>query len=83
MRLAGDHAERVRAALAPLSHLLRELVDAAAAAGVIRVADTRRATWLVQQTVMYSWFGNRMVENPEQRLTAEETWEFCFHGLSG
>ena len=81
MRLAGDHAERVRNALAPLSRLLRELIDAAAEAGAIRVADTRRATALVQQTVMYSWFGNRLIENPKLRLTAEETWEFCLHGL--
>ena len=27
-------------------------------------------------------FGNRLVENPKQRLTAEETWKFCLHGLS-
>ena len=53
----------------------------AAEAGAIRVADTRRAAALVQQTVMCSWFGNRLVENPKQRLTAEETWEFCLHGL--
>ena len=32
---------------------------------------------------MYSWVGNRLVENPKQRLTAEETWQFCLHGLSG
>ena len=61
----SSHPERVRAALAPVSHLLRELVDAAAEAGVIHVDDARRAATLVQQTVMYSWFGNRLVENPE------------------
>ncbi len=81
LRLAGDHSERVLAALTPVSHLLAELVDAAQAAGAIRVTDTRRAAALVQQTVLYSWFGNRLVENPKLRLTAEETWEFCLHGL--
>ncbi len=81
MHLAVNHSERVRAALAPLSRLLLELVDAAAEAGAIRVADTRRATAMVQQTVMYSWFGNRLVENPKHRLTAEKTWEFCLRGL--
>ena len=81
MHLTIDHSRRIRAALAPVSHLLVELVDAAA--GVIRVADTRRATALVQQTVMYSWFGNRLVDNPRLRLTAEETWQFCLHGLTG
>jgi len=81
LRLAGDHSERVLAALTPISHQLLELVDAAQGAGAIRVADTRRAAALVQQTVLYSWFGNRLVENPKLRLTAEETWQFCLHGL--
>jgi len=81
LRLAGDHSERVLAALTPISHQLLKLVDAAQGAGAIHVADTRRAAALVQQTVLYSWFGNRLVENPKLRLTAEETWQFCLHGL--
>ena len=64
-----------------ISHLLRELLEAAAEAGAIRVADTRRAAAHRPADVMCSWFGNRLVENPKQRLTAEETWEFCLHGL--
>ena len=80
-RLAVNYSERVRAAMAPTSHLLLELVDAASEAGAIRVADTKRAAVIVQQTVMCSWFGNRLIDNPKQRLTAEETWEFCLHGL--
>jgi len=83
MHLAVDHYARVRAALAPLSRLLRDLIAAASDAGAIHVADPRRAALLVQQTVMYSWFGNRLVENPNARLTAEETWEFCLRGLGG
>ena len=79
--VTGNDAERVRAALKPHSRLLRELIEAAAEAGVIHVADTRHAAAIIQQTVMCSWFGNRLVENPSQRLTAEETWEFCLHGL--
>ncbi|MGO9873663.1 MAG: TetR/AcrR family transcriptional regulator [Acidimicrobiia bacterium] len=81
MHLAANNSERIRAAIAPLSHLLLELLDAAADAGAIRVADTRRATALVQQTVMNTWFGNRLVNDPKLRLTAEETWEFCLRGL--
>jgi AcrR family transcriptional regulator len=81
MHLAANNSERIRAAIAPISHLLLELLDAAADAGAIRVADTRRATALVQQTVMNTWFGNRLVTDPKLRLTAEETWEFCLHGL--
>jgi AcrR family transcriptional regulator len=83
MQLAVNHSDRIRTALAPLTHMLRELVDTAVDAGAIRVGDTRRAAALLHQTVMYSWFGNRLVENPEMRLTAEETWEFCLHGLNG
>jgi AcrR family transcriptional regulator len=83
MHLAVNHSERVRHALAPQTRLLRSLVDAAAEAGAIRVSDTRRAAALIQQTVMHSWFGNRLVENPKQRLTAQETWEFVLHGLNG
>ena len=83
MHLAFSHAERIRAALAPQSHLLLELLEAGNTAGVIDVRDPRRATALIQQTVMHSWFGNRFVQGPKQRLTAEETWEFCRHGLGG
>jgi AcrR family transcriptional regulator len=81
MHLAVNHSERIRAALAPLARLLLELVNAAAEAGAITVAEPRRAAALLQQTVLYSWFGNRLVEDPKLRLTAEETWEFCLHGL--
>jgi AcrR family transcriptional regulator len=83
MQLAAGHADRVRAALAPLSRDLRELIDAAAEAGAIDVDDARRGAALLQQTVMYSWFANRLVEDPELRLSAEETWEFCRRGLGG
>jgi len=81
MQLTADHSQRIRAALAPDAHLLVELVDEAAAAGVINVRDTRRAAALVQQTVMYSWFGNRLVAKPDRRVDAEATWEFCRRAL--
>jgi AcrR family transcriptional regulator len=83
LQLAVNHPERVRAALLPVSRMLIELVDAAVAAGAIRVADSRRSALLIQQTVMWSWFGNHLVHNPRMRVTAEETWEFCLHGLRG
>jgi AcrR family transcriptional regulator len=81
LQLAVNHPERVRAALLPVSRLLIDLVDAAVAAGAIRVSDSGRTALLIQQTVMWSWFGNHLVQNPRMRVTADETWEFCLHGL--
>lgn len=82
LRLAADHPERVKTAMTPVSSLLLELLDEAVAAGVIDVPDTRHAAALVQQTVFSTWLGDRLVHNPRARPTAEETWEFCLHGLS-
>jgi AcrR family transcriptional regulator len=81
VQLAVAHPDRVKAAMAPVSRMMFELVEAANAAGAINVADTRQAAALMQQTVMYSWFGNRLAENARMRLSAEATWEFCLHGL--
>jgi AcrR family transcriptional regulator len=81
LQLAVSHPERVRGALAPISAILIQLLDDAVAAGAIKVADTRHTAILIQQTVMYSWIGNRLIQNPRNRVTAEETWDFCLHGL--
>lgn len=81
VHLTVDHAERVKAAMAPISRMMRELVEGANTAGAIHVTDVRQAASLMQQTVMYSWFGNRLVDNARMRLTAEATWDFCLHGL--
>jgi AcrR family transcriptional regulator len=81
LQLALKDPERVAAVMAPISRMLIELVDAAAAAGAIRVTETRRAALLIQQTVMYGWLMNRLVQSPRSRVTAEDAWEFCLHGL--
>jgi AcrR family transcriptional regulator len=81
--LAANHPTRVKAAMAPVSMMLVDLLDAAVAAGAFDIADTRRTAALIEQTVMYSWFGNRLNPNPKSRITAEETWEFCLRGLNG
>ena len=83
MQLAVKDPERLAAVMAPISRMLVELLDAAVAAGAIQVTDTRRTALLIQQTVMYSWLMNRLVQNPRTRVTAEDAWEFCFHGLGG
>ena len=81
LQLAVNHPERVRAALLPASRMLIDLVDAAVAAGAVHVSDSRHTALLIQQTVMWSWFGNHLVQNPRMHVTAEETWEFCLRGL--
>jgi len=83
VQLAGNHPERVKAALAPISQLLVELLDDANEAGDIEVTDRRRTSALVMRTVMYSWFGNRLAQSARMRITPEDTWEFCLQGLHG
>jgi AcrR family transcriptional regulator len=83
IQLAVHDPERLGAVIAPISRLLIELLDAAVAAGAIHVEDTRRAALLVQQTVMYGWLMNRFAQSPRVRVTAEDAWEFCLHGLGG
>jgi AcrR family transcriptional regulator len=83
LQLALKDPERVAAVMAPLSRMLIELVDAAATAGAIRVTEARRTALLIQQTVMYGWLMNRLVQNPRSRVTAEDAWEFCLRGLGG
>ena len=82
MQLALKDPESVGSATAPISRMLVELLDAAAAAGAIRVEDTRRTAMLMQQTVMYGWLMNRLAKG-RARVTAENAWEFCLRGLGG
>ena len=83
LQLAVKDPERVAAVMGPISRMLLELLEAAAAARAVEVADTRRTAVIIQQTVMYGWLMNRLVQNPRMRVTAEETWQFCLHGLRG
>lgn len=81
VQLAMTHPDRVKAAIAPSSKLLLELVEQAAQAGAIRVADSRQAASLIQQTVMFSWFGNRIAQSARLKASPDDIWEFCLHGL--
>jgi AcrR family transcriptional regulator len=81
LQLALDDAQRVAAAMAPISKTLIELVEAAAKAGSLKVGEPRRAALLIQQTVMYGWLMNSLVKDPRARVTAEDAWKFCLHGL--
>jgi AcrR family transcriptional regulator len=83
MQLALRNPERLATVMAPVSRMLIELLEAAVAAGALEVAEPRRAALLVQQTVLYGWFMNRLVQSPRARISAEDAWEFCLHGLGG
>jgi AcrR family transcriptional regulator len=83
VQLAGNHPDRVKAALAPISQMLVTLLDDANEAGDIDVSDRKRTAALVMRTVMYSWFGNRLAQSARMRITPEDTWEFCLQGLHG
>ena len=83
LQLAVKNPERLAAVMAPISRILLELLDFAVAAGAVKVTDTRRTAVLIQQTVMYGWLMNRLVQNSRMQVTAEDTWQFCLHGLRG
>jgi len=83
LQLALKDPERLAPVMAPVSRMLAELLEAAVAAGDLAVKDQRRAAMLIQQTVMYGWLMNRLVTSPRARVSAEDAWEFCLHGLGG
>jgi len=83
LQLALKDPARLNAAMVPLSRMLVDVLKAAATTGSIKVTDTQRAALLIQQTVMYGWLMNRFVQNPQARVTAEDAWDFCLHGLGG
>ena len=83
LQLALKDPERLSAAMAPISRMLFEVLKVAVASGSVKVTDTQRAALLIQQTVMYGWLMNRFVQNARVRVTAEDAWEFCLHGLGG
>jgi len=83
LQLALKDPERLAAVMAPVSRMLIELLEAAIASGEIEVPEPRRSALLIQQTVMYGWLMNRFVQKPQARVTAEDAWEFCLHGLGG
>ena len=83
LQLALKDPQRLAAVMAPIAQMLVELLDAAMAAGAIRVTETQRAALLIQQMVMYGWLMNRLVKNPRAHVTAEDAWKFCLHGLGG
>jgi hypothetical protein len=82
IQLGLVHPEPVEAAMRPVFDLLLRLVEEADAAGAIDVDDAARAATLVQRSVIYHWFADRMVRDPLRSISAEDTWAFCLRGLS-
>jgi AcrR family transcriptional regulator len=83
MQLAVKDPDRLASVISPLSRMLIELLEAAVAAGALKVSDTRRAALLIQQTVMYSWLMRRLAGKSRSHVSAEDAWDFCLHGLGG
>jgi AcrR family transcriptional regulator len=81
LQLALKDPERLAAAMAPISRMLIDLLKAAVAAGSLQVPEVQRGALLIQQTVMYGWLMNRFVRSSDARVTAEDAWNFCLHGL--
>lgn len=81
MQLALKDPERLAVVMVPISRMLIALIEAAIAHGDLAAVESRRASLLILQTVMYGWFMNRLVPNQRARVSAEDAWEFCLHGL--
>ena len=82
IQLGLVHPDPVEAAMKPVFDLLLGLVEEASTAGALEVEDPARAATLIQRVVMYHWFADRVVSDPRRAITAEQTWEFCLHGIS-
>jgi AcrR family transcriptional regulator len=81
--LGMKNPERVGKVMRPLSRTLVALLDEAQEAEVLNISNTQHAATLLQQTVMHSWLFARAVDDPRSRVSREEIWAFCMHGLMG
>jgi AcrR family transcriptional regulator len=83
IQLGLEHPDPVEAAMRPVFDLVLRLVEEANDAGAIAVDDTSSAATLIQRVVVYHWLADRVVRDPRRGITADQTWEFCLHGISG
>ena len=81
--LGMRNPERVGNVMRPISRTLVRLLDEAKEANVLNIPNTQHAATLLQQTVMHSWLFARVVDDPRSRVSREEVWAFCLHGLKG
>ena len=84
-RLLTDHPAEAARAFVPLTELLNELLDAAAAAGVIRAdLSHQRITGVILQAIMFNAFGTTISGLPatgDVTKAAEELWELLLQGI--
>jgi AcrR family transcriptional regulator len=85
-QLLLSHPAEVKVAHSPLLGLLTELMDQAAAAGLLRPGvRPRRVAALAMETVMFIAQATSVADDAEDArpLTADEVWEFCAKGFAG
>ena len=84
-RLLTDHPAEAARAFVPLTTLLNELLDAAAAAGVIRAGlSHQRITGVILQAIMFNAFGTTISGLPatgEVTDAADELWGLLLQGI--
>jgi AcrR family transcriptional regulator len=84
-RLLTDHPAEAARAFVPLTELLNELLDAAAAAGVIREGlSHQRITGVILQAIMFNAFGTTISGLPatgDVTEAADELWQLLLLGI--
>jgi AcrR family transcriptional regulator len=84
-RLLTDHPQEAARAFVPLTTLLTELLDAAAAAGEIRAGlSHQRITGVILQAIMFNAFGTTISGLPatgEAGDAADELWQLLLQGI--
>jgi AcrR family transcriptional regulator len=84
-RLLTEHPQEAARAFVPLTTLLTELLDAAAAAGVIRAGlSHQRIAGVILQAIMFNAFGTTISGLPatgEVTEAADELWELLLRGI--
>lgn len=84
LQLLVKHPAQVATAHLPLLMVFTELVEQAAADGVIPAGRPRRQASLVMQTVLFAAQANGVpVDSHALPVTAAEVWQFCLGGISG
>jgi AcrR family transcriptional regulator len=84
-RLLTDHPAEAARAFVPLTELLNELLDAAAAAGAIREGlSHQRITGVILQAIMFNAFGTTISGLPatgDATEAADELWRLLLLGI--